>query len=115
MIAKKEVSSAKGTGVKRAPAMPVEATFAEVVSLIEQARARAYQAVNHELVGLYWQIGKYISKKLEAAEWGEGVVEQLAHHLARTPPGARGFTRRNLFRMRQFLKPMPGTRKCRHC
>ena len=39
----------------------VEASFAEVVGLIEQARLRAYQAVNTELVGLYWQIGEYIS------------------------------------------------------
>jgi hypothetical protein len=36
---------------------PLEASFAEVVNLIEQARKRAYQAVNTELVGLYWQIG----------------------------------------------------------
>ena len=36
----------------------VETSFAEVVGLIEQARQRAYQAVNSELVGLYWRIGK---------------------------------------------------------
>ena len=53
----------------------VEASFAEVVGLIEQARMRAYQAVNTELVGLYWQIGEYISGKLAAAGWGEGVVD----------------------------------------
>lgn len=39
----------------------VESSFAEVVGLIEQARQRAYQAVNSELVGLYWRIGEYIS------------------------------------------------------
>lgn len=82
----------------------VEASFAEVVGLIEQARLRAYQAVNTELVGLYWQIGEYISGKLVAADWGEGVVDSLAQHLARTVPGQRGFTRRNLFRMRQFFE-----------
>lgn len=81
-----------------------EPSFDEVVRLIEQARQRAYQAVNTELVGLYWQIGKYISEKLAAAEWGECVVDRLAQHLARTMPGQRGFTRRNLFRMRQFFE-----------
>ena len=45
----------------------IETSFAEVVGLIEQARRRAYQAVNTELVGLYWQIGRYISGKLAAA------------------------------------------------
>ncbi len=33
---------------------------------------------------------------------GDGVVEQLAEVIARTQPGLRGFTRANLFRMRQF-------------
>ena len=45
-------------------AEPIETSFAEVVTLIEQARQRAYQAVNSELVGLYWRIGEYISAKL---------------------------------------------------
>ena len=85
-------------------AEPVETAFAEVVGLIEQARQRAYQAVDSELVGLYWRIGQYISAKLAAAVWGEGVVDRLAQHLARTMPGQRGFTRRNLFRMRQFYE-----------
>ena len=89
----------------------VEASFAEVVGLIEQARQRAYQAVNTELVGLYWEIGRYISAKLEAAVWGEGVVDRLADHLARTLPGQQGFTRRNLFRMRQFYEVYRGDEK----
>lgn len=81
---------------------PVEDSFAEVLYLIESARQRVYQAVNTGLVTLYWQIGEYIGRKLESAEWGDGVVDQLARHLAKTQPGLRGFTRRNLFRMRQF-------------
>lgn len=82
----------------------VESSFAEVVGLIQQARQRAYQAVNAELVDLYLQIGQYISGKLEAAEWGEGVVDRLAQHLARTMLGLRGFSVQNLWRMRQFFE-----------
>lgn len=70
----------------------------------KSARQRAYQAVNAELVTLYWQVGEYISRKLESAEWGDGVVDELARFLARTQPGLRGFTRRNLFRMRQLYE-----------
>ncbi|RBH57855.1 DUF1016 family protein [Pseudomonas sp. MWU13-2860] len=62
------------------------------------------QAVNTQLIELYWQVGAYISHKLEQAEWGDAVVSQLAEHLARTQPGLRGFTRSNLFRMRQFYE-----------
>ncbi len=81
-----------------------EAAFAEVVSLIEAARQRAYQAVNTELIDLYWQVGKYISRKLETAAWGEGVVAELARYIQRRHPNLRGFTRASLFRMRQFYE-----------
>ncbi|MFS2070014.1 YhcG family protein [Pseudomonas sp. CT11-2] len=87
-----------------ATAPSVGANFNEITQLIITARQRAMQAVNTELIELHWQVGAYISRKIEAAEWGDGVVAQLATHLARTQPGLRGFTRPNLFRMRQFYE-----------
>lgn len=78
--------------------------FNEVLALIHGARQQAIQAVNTRLIELYWQVGGYISRKLELAEWGDSVVTQLAEHLAQTQPGLRGFTRPNLFRMRQFYE-----------
>lgn len=87
-----------------ATAPSVGASFNEITQLIITARQRAVQAVNTELIELHWQVGAYISRKIEAAEWGDGVVAQLATHLARTQPGLRGFTRPNLFRMRQFYE-----------
>lgn len=72
--------------------------------MIVQARQRAMHAVNSALVDLYWQIGALISRKMQSAEWGDGVVDRLAAHIARTQPGLRGFTRPNLFRMRQFYE-----------
>ena len=68
------------------------------------ARERATQDVNTVLIDLYWKVGEIISHKIEAAEWGDGVVDRLAQFIARTEPGLRGFTRRNLFRMRQFYE-----------
>lgn len=94
----------KPTPARAMVAPRVEDAFAEVVTLIQSARHRALQAVNTELVGLYWQVGEYISRKLASAEWGDGVVDELARYLERTQPGLRGFTRRNLFRMRQFYE-----------
>jgi hypothetical protein len=49
--------------------------FSEILHLIQSARQRAYQAVNTELVTLYWQVGEYISRKLASSEWGDGVVD----------------------------------------
>lgn len=78
--------------------------FSEVVQLIDTARQKSYQAVNTLLIELYWQVGAYISGKLAAAQWGDAVVNQLANHLAITQPNLKGFTRANLFRMRQFYE-----------
>ncbi|OGT00378.1 MAG: hypothetical protein A3F73_06170 [Gallionellales bacterium RIFCSPLOWO2_12_FULL_59_22] len=85
------------------PLIP-QSDFNEITQLIHAARQRAVQAVNTGLIELYWQVGQFISRKIEQAEWGNGVVAQLAEHLARTQPGLRGFTRPNLFRMRQFYE-----------
>ncbi|OCR23049.1 hypothetical protein AFK24_21215 [Pseudomonas syringae] len=82
----------------------LESGFAEVALLINHARQATLQAVNTQLIELYWQVGAYISEKIDKAEWGEGVVAQLAIYLARSQPGLRGFTRPNLFRMRQFYE-----------
>jgi len=87
---------------------PQPADFADIAHLIAAARQRAVQAVNTTLIELYWQIGERISRRIKASEWGDGVVDQLARYLAQTQPGMRGFTRRNLFRMRQFYEAYAG-------
>lgn len=100
---KKTAAAPRVSRAVGAAGVPIEAVFDEVVELIRAARHRAHQAVNTELIGLYWQIGEYIDGKLAAAEWGEGVVDRLAQHLARTVPGLRGFSAQNLWRMRQLV------------
>ena len=90
---------------------PAAESFGEITKLIEAARQKAFQAVNTVLIDLYWHVGKIISHKVKSAEWGDGVVAQLAVHIAQTQPGLRGFTRRNLFRMRQFYETYQGDEK----
>jgi hypothetical protein len=99
------------TLVRQWPRRAEGGRFDEVLSLIAAARQRAYQAVNTELVGLYWELGGFISRKISSAEWGDGVVDELAATIAREYPGLRGFTRPNRFRMRQFFEAYEGGRK----
>jgi predicted nuclease of restriction endonuclease-like (RecB) superfamily len=94
-------SAAAGLTISTAPDEPA---FREVLALIEGARGRAFQAVNTELIGLYWRVGEYISRKIETAAWGQGVVAELAVYIQRHYPNLRGFTRASLFRMRQFFE-----------
>jgi predicted nuclease of restriction endonuclease-like (RecB) superfamily len=83
---------------------PDEAGFTEIVRLIGASRERAMQAVNTALIDLYWQIGEIISRRVAAAQWGDGAVDQLASFIVRWEPGIRGFSRSNLLRMRQFYE-----------
>ena len=62
--------------------MSAQADFDEVVRLIDAARTRGVSAVNTTLIELYWNVGQYISHKIESAAWGEGVVDQLTEHIA---------------------------------
>src|SRR5438045_3317830 len=78
-----------------------QSSFQEVIQMIEVARRKAYHAVNTELIDLYWRVGEYISKKMDAAEWGEAIVNELAACIKKRHPEIRGFARANLFRMRQ--------------
>jgi hypothetical protein len=88
--------------------------FQEIVQLIAGSRAQAMQAVNTTLIDLYWRVGETICRKIEGAEWGDGAVVELANYIARTQPGLRGFTRANLFRMRQFYQTYRGSKKSHH-
>jgi len=78
--------------------------FNHIVSMIREARARAYAKVNEELINLYYNVGKFVSQKVESAEWGAGVVDNLAQFIKENHPEIRGFTRRGLYRMKQFYE-----------
>ena len=79
-------------------------TFNEVVSIIEKARERAYRKVNEELILMYRDIGKYISEHVESAVYGDSFVDGLADFFAKNYPDLKGFTRRGLYRMKQFYE-----------
>jgi len=53
----------------------LEKDFNEVLQIIEKAKENAFVAVNHELIAMYWEIGKYVSNKVKINAWGKGVVE----------------------------------------
>jgi len=79
-----------------------ESTFAQLAALIQERRTKALQSVNTQLIELYWEIGKVLSKKIESENWGKQVITRLADYLQKTNPTLRGFTRPNLYRMKQF-------------
>jgi predicted nuclease of restriction endonuclease-like (RecB) superfamily len=78
--------------------------FSNIVQLIKIAHNRAIAAVNSELVNLYWQVGQYISLRLEKATWGDGTVKELAQYIQKHHPEIKGFDKKNLYRMCRFYQ-----------
>lgn len=78
--------------------------FSRVLTHIQQTRQKAYAQVNTTLIELYWHIGSIISQKLGEQAWGKSVVSELAQFIAKNDPTAKGFSDKNLWRMKQLYE-----------
>jgi predicted nuclease of restriction endonuclease-like (RecB) superfamily len=91
------------------PIVRVESLYREVRSVLEQARASAYRAVNATMVQAYWHIGRLVvqheQKGKARAQYGESVISSLAARLSLEY--GRGFDERNLWYMRRFYLGFP--------
>jgi len=79
----------------------------ELKEKIQNARMKAILAVNHELIYLYWEIGKQILVQEQEKGWGAKVVDQLAVDLRKAFPEIKGFSARNLRYMKAFADAYP--------
>jgi len=83
------------------------AWIADVKTRIRAAQMRATLAVNHELISLYWSIGRDILDRQQKAGWGAGIVDRVSADLRAAFPDMRGFSRANLMYMRAFAEAWP--------
>lgn len=68
--------------------------------LISQARVEKFYS--EETCLLNWEIGQYIHENIERNRWGEKTVVSLSRFLSERHPQSKGYSTRNLWRMRQF-------------
>lgn len=85
--------------------------FATVYQMITSAKSSAWQQVNKILINLYWNIGQYVSEKVARDGWGKSVVEQLSKYIVSENPSIKGFSARNIWRMKQFFDTYVGNEK----
>lgn len=78
---------------------------------VRTAQYAALKAVNAELVGLYWDIGRMIVERQAGESWGKAIVQQLAGDLQQEFPGVGGFSASNLWRMKAFYDAYQGVEK----
>lgn len=77
--------------------------LAELKHRISQAQLRAATKANTELVLLYWEMGRSIVARQDEEGWGRSVIERLSADLRVAFPHMKGFSPRNLWRMRAFF------------
>ncbi len=78
--------------------------FEEIVKMIETRRNNAYRKINEELISLYWDFGKYISEKVNDANWRDKIIDKLVDFMKREYLTMKGFTRAGIYRMKQFYE-----------
>tara|TARA_R110001583_G_scaffold51483_5_gene160705 strand:- start:1101 stop:1541 length:441 start_codon:yes stop_codon:yes gene_type:complete len=71
---------------------------------IQSTQIRAVISLNREMLGLYWEIGKSISKKINEPQWGSSIMDKIAKDLKREFPDQKGFSRSNLFYMKKWFE-----------
>lgn len=85
--------------------MKNEISFAgNVIKIIENSRNNALKKVNEELIQMYWKVGEHLSKEAENVEFGDDYINSIAKEIQKAFPGIKGFTRRGLYRMKQFYE-----------
>ena len=78
--------------------------LSELKHRIADAQQRAVQAINTELIKLYWEIGRGILERQQREGWGAKVIERLANDLRHAFPEMKGFSRANLMYMKALAE-----------
>ena len=82
----------------------MEKEINELITIIQSHRDKAYRKINEELVGMYFEIGKYLSTKIKTEKWGSKIVENISRKIMELHPNLKGFDKRGLYRMIQFYE-----------
>jgi len=85
--------------------------FSEILDQIQQSRQKVFSQVNTALIDLYWHVGQFISNRVNSQAWGKAVVKELALYIARQDPELKGFSDKNLWRMKQFHETYQADKK----
>lgn len=66
------------------------------------AQIKASIKVNTEKLRFNWSLGRDLMIRKAEERWGSGVVEQLSFDLKEAFPQEKGFSSRNMWRMKQW-------------
>ena len=76
----------------------------DIKTQIKLSQQKAFNAVNQEMISLYFNIGKMIDTWQKELGWGAKVIDKLSLDILNECPTMSGFSTRNLKLMVQFYK-----------
>ena len=69
---------------------------------IREAQNKVAFSINSQLLELYWELGRELALRQKTTNWGSNYIETTANELRSSFPQIKGFSRRNLYAMRQW-------------
>ncbi|MBU4427333.1 MAG: hypothetical protein KKB35_11435 [Proteobacteria bacterium] len=87
----------------------IQCIYQQIRDVLIRSRARAWRAVNTEMVACYWEIGRLIVEEEQRgkvrAEYGKQLIKEFSNRLS--DEFGKGFHPRNLWFMRTFFLAYP--------
>lgn len=75
----------------------------EIKHRIHASRTKVALSINSEVLVLYWEIGKSIYEQQQLENWGSHIIDKISIDLKHEFPDMKGFSRRNIYAMRQWF------------
>lgn len=78
--------------------------FETVYSIITTHTNRVISTIHNESLKMLWDVGAYVSNRINNASWGDGIVRMLAEYIHTRNPQAKGWSYRTIYKMVQFYE-----------
>jgi hypothetical protein len=87
----------------------IDKLYQRVKEIIYNAKNKAYQTINLEMVQAYWNVGREIAEEEQRgksrADYGKHLIEEISNRL--TKEYGKGFDQTNVWNMRKFYQTYP--------
>jgi len=87
---------------KKLPNIEYVSWIKSLKTKIRKAQNKVAFSINSQLLELYWELGRELALQQKNTEWGSNYIETTAKELRSSFPQIKGFSRRNLYAMRQW-------------
>ncbi len=71
---------------------------------VQNAQNKVAFTINSQLLELYWELGRELTSRQKDRDWGSNYIDAAAKDLRESFPHIKGFSRRNLYAMRQWYQ-----------